>query len=85
MSGSLASGREEMDLEGEMVTLDETTQLESADEKMKMKGNITGTIVVDSKTGLVLSADQDIKMTTEAKGMSMKMKGKTKIKGKARN
>ncbi len=85
MAGKYNSTYKVTDIEGEMVTLDETTKLESADDKTKMKGNIIGTIVVDSKTGLVLSADQDIKMTTETNGMSMQMKGKTKIKGKARN
>ena len=85
MAGKYNSTYKVTDIEGEMVTLDETTKLESADEKMKMKGDIKGTIVVDSKTGLVVSADQDIKMTTEVNGTSMEMKGKTKIKGKARN
>jgi len=73
------------DIEGDMVTLDETTKMESSEEKVDMKGDITGTIVVDSKTGLVVTADQELKIMTEANGMKMEMKGKTKIKGKARN
>jgi hypothetical protein len=73
------------DIEGDMVTLDESTKMESEEEKVKMKGNITGSIVVDSKTGLIVSADQEMNITTETNGMSMEMKGKTKIKGKARN
>ena len=85
MAGKYNSTYKVTDIEGEMVTLDEKKKMESEDEKMKMKGDITGTIVVDSKTGLVVSADQDIKMTTEVNGTSMEMKGKTKIKGKARN
>lgn len=84
MAGKYNSSYKVTDIEGEMVTLDETTKVESADEKMKMKGDIKGTIVVDSKTGLVVTADQEIEMTTETNGKSMKMKGKTKIKGKAR-
>ena len=84
MAGKYNSSYKVTDIEGEMVTLDETTKVESADEKMKMKGEIKGTIVVDSKTGLVVTADQEIEMTTETNGKSMKMKGKTKIKGKAR-
>ena len=73
------------DIEGDMVTLAERTKMESEEEKVKMKGNITGSIVVDSKTGLIVSADQEMNITTETNGMSMEMKGKTKIKGKARN
>lgn len=84
MAGKYNSSYKVTDIEGEMVTLDETTKVESADEKMKMKGDIKGTIVVDSKTGLVVTADQEIEMTTETNGKSMKMKGKTRIKGKAR-
>ncbi len=84
MAGKYNSSYKVTDIEGEMVTLDETTKVESADEKIKMKGDIKGTIVVDSKTGLVVTADQEIEMTTETNGKSMKMKGKTKIKGKAR-
>ncbi len=72
------------DIEGDMVTLEEKTKIESKDEKMSLKGDVSGTIVVDSRSGLVVNADQDIKMTTEAGGMSFETKGKTKIKGKAR-
>ena len=32
-----------------MVTLEETTKMESEVKKMKIKGDITGTIVVDSR------------------------------------
>jgi len=67
------------DIEGDMVTLDETTKMESSEEKVDMKGDITGTIVVDSKTGLVVSADQEMNITTDTNGMAKKMKGKTKI------
>jgi uncharacterized protein YktA (UPF0223 family) len=73
------------DIEGEMVTLDEMTKMQSADAIMKMKGDITGTIVVDSKTGLVVTADQEMKITSETNGNLMEIKGKTRIKGKVRN
>jgi hypothetical protein len=76
MAGKYNSTYKVTDIEGEMVTLDETTKMESADEKMKMKGDITGTIVVDSKTGLVVTADQEMKITTETNGTAMEMKGK---------
>ncbi len=72
------------EIEGDMVTLNEVTKIESDNEKMKLTGDIKGTIVVDSKTGLVVNADQDMEMNAEAEGMKFKVKGKTKIKGKAR-
>ena len=50
-----------------------------------MSGEITGTIIVDSKTGLVVNADQDINLSSTAEGKTMKIKGKTKLKGKARS
>jgi hypothetical protein len=84
-SGKYNSTYKVTEIEGEMVTLDEVTKVESQDEKIKVKGDIKGIIVVDSKTGLVVTADQDIQMTTETNGTSIVMNGKTKIKGKARN
>jgi hypothetical protein len=85
MAGKYNSTYKVTDIEGEMVTLDETTKMESEGENLNMKGDITGTIVVDSKTGLVVTANQEMKIITETNGMTMKMKGNTKIKGKARN
>ncbi|MBK7560018.1 MAG: hypothetical protein IPI68_00475 [Chitinophagaceae bacterium] len=73
------------EIEGDMVTLEEKTKVESQEEKMKLKGEITGTLVVDSRVGLVVNADQEMKMTATAGGMSFDIKGKTKIKGKMRN
>lgn len=72
------------EIEGDMVTLEEKTKVESEEEKMKLSGDITGTIVVDSRSGLVVSAKQDMKMTASSGGMSVDIKGKTQIKGKAR-
>ena len=46
-----------------MVTLEENTKIESKEEEMiSLKGDMTGTIVVDSRYGLVVNADQDMKM-----------------------
>jgi hypothetical protein len=47
-------------------------------------GKVKGTIVVDSRMGLVVTADQDVTITTKADGKSLDMKMKMKIKGKAR-
>jgi len=84
MAGKYHSVYKVTDIEGDMVTLEEKTKIISSEEGMVMKGDITGTMVVDSKTGLVVTADQDMKITTAAKGMSFETIGKTKIKGKAR-
>ena len=74
------------DIEGDMVTLEETTILTPrGGEGPQLKGEIKGTMVVDSRSGLVVNADQDMTMTTATDGgMSIEIKGKSKIKGKAR-
>jgi hypothetical protein len=84
MPGSYHSTYKVTDIEGDMVTLEENTKVESSREKMNLTGDIKGTIVVDSRLGLVVSADQDMKMTMEAAGNNIEIKAKTKIKGKAR-
>ncbi len=84
MGGTYNSTYKVTDIEGDMVTLSESTKIESKQKDMDMKGSIKGTIVVDSKLGLVVTADQDMKFTIGAEGKSMDIKAKTKIKGKAR-
>lgn len=72
-------------IEGDMVTLDELTKIESKEgEMISLSGEIKGTVVVDSRSGLVVTADQDMDMKASAQGMSIAIKGKSKIKGKAR-
>jgi hypothetical protein len=71
------------EIEGDMVTLDEVSAVEGGQQGMNMKGQIKGTIVVDSRSGLVVSADQDMDMNMSGdNAFSMKMK--SKVKGKAR-
>ncbi len=72
------------DIEGDMVTLDEKTTIKANDDAAKMNGKILSKLIVDSKTGLVVSADMDMTITTQAQGQSFDLKAKTKIKGKAR-
>lgn len=84
MGGKYTSTYKVTNIEGDMVTLDENTKVGSGQEKMNLKGDITGTIVVDSRLGLIVSGDQDMKMTIEASGKNIDIKAKTKIKGKAR-
>ena len=72
------------DIEGDMVTLDEVSTIKANEEGAKMNGKILSKLIVDSKTGLVVSADMDMTITTQAEGQSFDIKAKTKIKGKAR-
>lgn len=84
MAGNYNSTYTVKDIEGDMVTLEEVTKIESDNEQMKLKGEQTGTLVVDSKTGLVVTADMDLTLASTSAGTKIDMKGKTKIKGKAR-
>ncbi len=72
------------EIEGDIVTLDEKSIIESTSDGDKMKGTLSGTLIIDSRSGLVVSADQDLKINSEAKGKSIEMVGKTKVRGKAR-
>ncbi|MEO5946702.1 MAG: DUF6263 family protein [Chitinophagaceae bacterium] len=72
------------DIEGDMVTLDEKSTIKADEEGAKMNGKVLSKLIVDSKTGLVVSADMDMTITTQAEGQSFDIKAKTKIKGKAR-
>lgn len=73
------------EIEGDMVTLEEDTKIEGSQDKVDLDGKVKGTLIVDSKSGLVVSANQDLKITASGNGMSFDIIGKTKIKGKARN
>lgn len=85
MPGTYKSTYKVTDIEGDMVTLDEVSKIESKEgEAMSLTGEVKGTIVVDSRSGLVVTADQDMDMKASAQGMSFDIKGKSRIKGKAR-
>ncbi|MEO7394490.1 MAG: DUF6263 family protein, partial [Chitinophagaceae bacterium] len=84
MGGQYNSTYTVKEIEGDMVILEEISTVEGIAEGTKMSGNINGTMIVDSKSGLVVSGDQDMKITTNSNGATIKLNGKTKIKGKAR-
>lgn len=84
MGGKYNSTYTVKEIEGDMVTLEEKSEVDGLSDEMKMSGEITGILVVDSKSGLVVTADQEMSMKTTANGMDIHIKGKTKIKGKAR-
>ncbi len=72
------------EIEGDMVTLEEKSKIETNAEGVNMDGDITGTIVIDSRSGLVVNADQDMTLKSGKEGKSFEMKTKSKIKGKVR-
>lgn len=84
VGGTYTSTYKVTDIEGDMVTLEEQSDIEGDTRGMILKGKISGTIVVDSRTGLVVTADQDMDITAGKDGKEQRIKGKTKIKGKAR-
>lgn len=71
------------DIEGDMVTVVELTTIDSGNPQSTLNGEIKGELIIDSRTGLVVNADQDIKANTKEKGNTVKITGKTKVKGKA--
>lgn len=84
MGGKYVSTYTVSDIEGDIVTVEEKSKIDGMSSSMKMNGDITGTLVIDSKSGLVVNADQDMALTMNTSGKEIKMKGKSKIKGKAR-
>ncbi len=87
MPGTYNSTYTVKEIEGDMVTLDEkstiTSAMEEKDVKMEMDGTVEGTMVVDSRSGLVVNADQKVKIKAKAQGMSFEIKAVSKVKGKA--
>ena len=84
MPGTYTSTYKVKDIEGDMVTIEEKTKVESKDKTTGVSGDIEGTLVVDSRSGLVVTADQDMNLSSSGAGMNFDMKGKTKTKGVAR-
>jgi len=71
-------------MENEQVTLDANTIIGSAGGEMEVKGTQTGTLLVNSKTGLVVNAEFIQKMETKTQDFQIKVNGKGKIRGKER-
>ncbi|MCX6318800.1 MAG: DUF6263 family protein [Bacteroidetes bacterium] len=86
MAGTYKSTFTVKEIEGDMVTLEEKTKIEGSGSKEidEMSGNVSGILVVDSRSGLVVNADQDITMRIEKNGQKMTINAKNKVKGKAR-
>jgi Family of unknown function (DUF6263) len=84
MGGNYTSTYTVKDIEGDMVTLEEKSKIEGDNNGMAVKGDVSGTMIIDSKWGLVVNADQDMAMTFTKDGKTSNLKAKSKIKGKAR-
>lgn len=83
MKGEYKSTYKVTDIEGNMVTLEENSIIKSTDGSTNTSGTVKGTLVVDSNTGLVVTADQDMNIKLPVNGTEVEMKAKIKIKGKA--
>lgn len=66
------------------LTLDAKTIIGSASEEMEVKGEQTGTLLVDSKTGLVRNAEFIQDMDAKTPDFGIKVNARGKIKGKER-
>jgi hypothetical protein len=73
------------EIEGDMVDLDVKSDFSGMESQGSVKGSQSGTMTVDSRSGLIMSSDLDIEMEASEGGQSMKMKGKIKIRGRERN
>lgn len=69
------------EIEGDMVTVEESTRISSSDQLVKMDGKISGELVIDSRTGLVVKASQDIEAVSTGKEGKTEIIARTKIKG----
>lgn len=71
-------------IDGDLVTLATKTKIEPTEgsESSEINGDQTGTMLVDSKTGLVVNAEFDQNIKSSTSGVSVDMKGKGRIKGK---
>ena len=77
------------EIEGDHVSLSAQTNIgsdnsESNSYQMEIKGTQNGSLLVDSKTGLVINAEFDQDIETKTQGMEIKIIGKGRIKGKVR-
>ncbi|MEQ1677641.1 MAG: DUF6263 family protein [Chitinophagaceae bacterium] len=84
MAGKYKSTYTVKEIEGDMVTLEEKTKIEGEAEGSDMDGKVSGILVVDSKSGLVVNADQDVVIEIKKNGQSIVLNAKNKIRGKVR-
>ncbi|MEI2739491.1 MAG: DUF6263 family protein [Chitinophagaceae bacterium] len=71
------------EIEGDHVTLTAKTKITSSANGQEMDGTQTGSIIVDSKTGMMVNAEFDQNIEVKAQGQKVEVIGKGRIKGKA--
>jgi hypothetical protein len=71
------------EIEGDNVTLATKSRIESDGGDVEVKGNQTGEMIIDSKSGLMINGSFNQELDTKVQGMSMTISGRGKIKGKA--
>jgi hypothetical protein len=73
------------EIEGDIVTLEEETVIKPAPGAgLPLQGEINGTVVADSRSGLILRSDHTLTMKLDKDGIKATMKGSTQVRGKAR-
>lgn len=70
------------EIEGDHVSLTAQTAIGSANNEMEIKGTQNGSLLVESKTGLVIDAEFTQDMETKLQDMTIKITGRGTIKGK---
>jgi Family of unknown function (DUF6263) len=70
------------EIEGDHVTLATKTRIGSSGE-MDLSGDQTGTLLIDSKSGLMVNGEFDQHINVKTQGVELEITGKGKIKGKA--
>ena len=72
------------EIEGDFVTLDAKSKIETNGD-LDLNGSQTGTLIVDSRSGLVVNAKFDQSISISVQGVSLEMTGKGNIKGTEKN
>ena len=83
MGAKFTSNYTVKDIDGDHVTLSTDTKISPTGSDSEVEGKQTGTILVDSKTGLMINASFDQDMKVKSQGTTVDVTGKGKIKGKA--
>lgn len=73
------------EIEGDMVTLVSNSKIVGTDKtKFELDGEQDGNLIVDSRSGLVINAEYEQNVYLKAQGLTIGIKGKSKITGKER-
>jgi hypothetical protein len=71
------------EIDGDHVSLTTKSKISSNGTGQDLSGTQSGNLLVDSKTGLMISGEFDQDMEVKSGGQTVQIKGKGKIKGKA--